>query len=125
LGLPEVTMIDAGQAPVSMKQGAEAVALLGRDIMRFDALVCVSDPVAFGALNACRRLGLDVPSDIAIMGFGNFDVAVVSHSQITTVNVHANQIGRKVAEILQRILEDNTAPQWIDVQSDLVVGETS
>lgn len=125
LGLPEVTMIDAGQAPVSMKQGAEAVSRMGRDITRFDALVCVSDPVAFGALNACHRLGLDVPGDIAITGFGNFDVAIVSHPQITTVNVHAGKIGLKVAQVLQRVFADTTPPQWIDLGSELLVGETS
>lgn len=125
LGLPEVAMINAGQAPVSMKQGAEAVTQFGRDIARFDALVCVSDPVAFGVLNACRRLGLDVPGDIAITGFGSFDVAIVSNPQITTVNVHANQIGRKVAEVLQRIFDDKADPQWIDVGFELVPGETS
>lgn len=125
LGLPEVAMIDAGEAPVSMKQGADAMAKFGRDVTRFDALVCVSDPVAFGVLNACQRLGLSVPDDIAITGFGNFDVALVSNPQITTVDVQANQIGRRVAEVLQRISDGKTAPEQIDVGSELVVGETS
>lgn len=125
LGLPEVTMIDAGPAPVSMKHGARAVAQLGADIRRFDALVCVSDPVAFGVLNACRRLGIGVPDDVAITGFGNFDVAMVSSPQITTVGVHAEDIGGKVAAVLQDIFDDKTAPQWIDVGFELLTGETS
>ena len=125
LGLPEVTVIDAGKAPVSMRHGAQAVAQLGKAITQFDAIVCVSDPVAFGVLSECRRLGLTAPDDIAITGFGNFDVAMISSPQITTVGVHANDIGRKVAEVLRDIFADQTQPKWIDVGSKLVVGETS
>lgn len=125
LGLPEVTVIDAGLAPVSMRQGAQAVEAIGTDITKFDALICVSDPVAFGALSACRRLGVSVPDDIAITGFGNFDVAMVSSPKITTVNVNANDIGVKVAELLREIFESKADEAWIDVGSDLAVGETS
>lgn len=125
LGLPEITMIEAGPAPVSMKHGAWAIAELGQEITRFDALVCVSDPIAFGALNACRRLGVRVPDDIAITGFGNFDVAMVSSPQITTVGVHANEIGGQVAAVLQKIFEGQTDPLWIDVGSEFIPGETS
>ena len=124
LGLPEVKVIDAGLAPVSMRHGAQAVKEMGQAVKEFDALVCVSDPVAFGALNECRRMGISVPQDIAITGFGNFEVATVSSPRITTVNVHANQIGRKVAEVMQDIFGGQTQAQWIEVGSTLVRGET-
>lgn len=124
LGLPDVTMIDAGYAPVSMRHGAQAVAKLGKAIKNFDTLICVSDPVAFGVLSECRRLGLNAPEDIAITGFGNFEVAMISNPQITTVGVHANDIGRRVAGVLQDIFAGHKQPQWIDVGSQLVVGET-
>lgn len=125
LGLPEVALIDAGPAPVSMRHGAQAVAQLGAGVLQYDALVCVSDPVAFGVLNECRRLGFDVPGDIAISGFGNFDVAMVSCPRITTVGVHANEIGQKVSDVLRDIFAGQLQPQFIDVGSELVVGETS
>ena len=124
LGLPEVSLIDAGFAPVSMRHGSQAVADLGQSLSRLDALVCVSDPVAFGALNECRRLGVNVPQDIAITGFGCFEVATVSSPRIETVDVHANQIGRKVAAVLQDIFTGQIDGQWIDVGSTLVRGET-
>ncbi|MEP5761802.1 MAG: LacI family DNA-binding transcriptional regulator [Litoreibacter sp.] len=124
LGLPDVRIIDAGFAPVSMRHGARAVEELGRSITQIDGLVCVSDPVAFGALNECRRLGIDVPQDIAITGFGDFEVATVSSPRITTVNVHANQIGGTVAGVLRDIFGGQVDSQWIDVGSTLVQGET-
>lgn len=125
LGLPDVGLINAGPAPVSMRHGAQAVATLGKSVLQYDALVCVSDPVAFGVLNECRRLRLDVPGDIAITGFGNFEVAMVSCPRITTIGVHANAIGQKVANVLRDIFAGQAQPQWIDVGSELVMGETS
>jgi LacI family gluconate utilization system Gnt-I transcriptional repressor len=94
LGLPEVTILDAGPAPVSMSEGAHTIAALGAAVSRFDAIVCVSDPVAFGALTACQSLGLDVPRDIAITGFGAFEIASICRPALTTVDVGAADIGR-------------------------------
>ncbi len=125
LGLPEIGFLDAGPAPVSMRHGAQAVAALGTSVLKYDALICVSDPVAFGALNECKRLGLDVPGDIAITGFGDFEVAMVSCPRITTVGVHANKIGQKVADVLRDIFAGQVQAQWEDVGSQLVIGETS
>ena len=125
LGLPEVTLIDAGPAPVSMRHGAARIEAMGPDIRRFDALVCVSDPVAFGALSACRRLGLSVPEDIAITGFGQFEVAMVSEPQITTVDVGARRIGEEVAGMLDALFADEDTPNVIDVGARLVLGGTS
>lgn len=125
-GLPAVTMIDAGPAPVSMRHGAAAIEAIGPDIAQYDALVCVSDPVAFGCLSAVLRLGLNVPDDLAITGFGHFEVAKVSNPRITTVDVQAEDIGRQVVSLLRGIFQDEVETTVrVDVGSALVLGETS
>ncbi|MCV6594300.1 MAG: LacI family DNA-binding transcriptional regulator [Silicimonas sp.] len=124
-GLPQVAFIDAGPAPVSMRQGAARVAEIGREIADHDALICVSDPVAFGALSACARLGLDVPGDLAITGFGQFEVAEVAVPQITTVAVEAHRIGEEVAGLLDALLAGEAAPRRIEIAPRLVPGATS
>ena len=124
--LPEVAMIDAGPAPVSMRHGAAAIEAMGRDVAQYDALVCVSDPVAFGCLSAAQRMGLRVPDDLAVTGFGHFEVAKVANPRITTVNVQAEEIGRQVVALLRDIFEGSVdAPVRVDVGSELVMGETS
>jgi len=125
LGLPEMAMIDAGPAPVSMRHGLATVEAMGDAIRAFDALVCVSDPVAFGALSACRRLGVRVPDDIAITGFGNFEVAQVSEPRITTVDVGARRIGEEVARLLDALFAAEDVPAQIAVETQLIQGGTS
>lgn len=127
LGLPEVEFLDAGPAPVSMRHGAQAVTALGSRLREFDALVCVSDPVAFGVLSECRRQGLDVPGELAVAGFGNFEVASVSDPRITTIGVTAREIGHQVAMLLEDLFSGNQPdmPRTVDVGARLVRGETS
>lgn len=125
LGLPEVQLLDAGPAPVSMRDGAACLRNMAQTVRNLDALVCVSDTVAFGALSECKRLGISVPDDLAITGFGQFDVAVVSEPQITTVDVNARRIGVLVAETLERLFADEDMPRHTDLGAVLKPGGTS
>ncbi|MEM8570567.1 MAG: LacI family DNA-binding transcriptional regulator [Pseudomonadota bacterium] len=125
LGLPEVAFLDAGPAPVTMRQGAELAKRFGKRLLDFDAVVCVSDPVAFGVLSECRRMGIEVPKELAITGFGYFDVAVVSEPNITTVDVGAKRIGTVAAEMLAEIFAGISHPRTVDVGARLVVGATT
>ena len=125
LGLPEMTFLDAGPAPVSMSHGAARIEALGDAVREFDALVCVSDPVAFGALSTCKRLGIDVPEELAITGFGQFEVAVVSDPQITTVDVGARRIGEEVAVMLDALFTGDSLADRVEVGARLVLGGTS
>lgn len=125
-GLPDVAIIDAGPAPVSMRHGQAVIEGLGKDLVNFDALVCVSDPVAFGCLSAVQRMGLRVPDDLAITGFGHFEVARVANPRITTVNVMAEEIGQQVVRLLTDVFDAQaTDSARIDVGCTFVAGETS
>ena len=125
LGLPEMAVIDAGPAPVSMRHGAARIEALGEGVRQFDALVCVSDPVAFGAISACQRMGLQVPHDIAVTGFGQFEVAQVCEPRITTVDVGARRIGEEVAALLDSVFSGEKVRDRIEVPTRLVIGGTS
>ena len=105
LGLPGGRVISFGQPPISMAQGAEALAQLVRQWPDVDAAVCVSDLSAFGALMECQRRGWSVPGRIAIAGFGDFEVAKNCHPRLTTVAVDCDAIGRAAGEVLLRAIE--------------------
>lgn len=65
-----------------------------------DAVMCVSDTVAVGVLCEARRRNVDVPGDLAISGFGGFDVARSSGFDLTTIEVPGKAIGVASAEAL-------------------------
>ena len=125
LGLT-MRFLDAGPAPISMTGGANAVK--AADLSDIDALVCVSDPVAFGAVSACIQMGMRVPEDIAVTGFGAFEIATVSVPTLTTVDVFADKIGRTAGEIVSQVLRGQGTlgqVERIDTGSVLRVGGSS
>ncbi len=105
LGLSEGRVISFGQPPISMAQGAQALAQLLQQWPDVDAAVCVSDLSAFGALAECQRRGWAVPQRIAIAGFGDFEVGRNCHPRITTVAVDCEAIGRAAGELLLRAID--------------------
>jgi len=100
LGLGEPRVIRVGESPVTMSHGAPALAALLEAWPDTDAVMCVSDMSAFGAIMECHRRGLSVPDDIAVAGFGDFEVAACCHPTITTVSVDAYGIGLRAGDAL-------------------------
>ena len=105
LGLPPGRIVSSGQPPITMEQGGQAVAQLVAQWPDVDAVVCVSDLSAFGALMECHRRGWAVPGRIAIAGFGDFEVARCCHPRITTVSVEPAGIGAAAGGLLWRSIE--------------------
>jgi len=97
LKLPFDRLISFGVPPISIEQGAQALVSMLETWPDTQVVMCVSDLSAFGALMECQRRRLRVPEDIAIAGFGNFEVGEWSHPRITTVDVDCYEIGRRAA----------------------------
>jgi len=104
LGLPAAVVIDVGEPPISMAQGALGMAQLLELDKDIDAALCVSDPCAFGALSECQRRGIAVPQRLAIAGFGDFEVGRGCVPRLTTVAVDCAGIGRAAGELLLRAI---------------------
>ncbi len=105
LGLQSDRVISFGVPPISMEQGAQAVVSMLERWPDTQVALCVSDLSAFGALMECRRRGMRVPEDIAIAGFGDYEIAACCHPRMTTVNVDCYGIGRQAALKLTRSIQ--------------------
>lgn len=103
-GLSPDRLVPIGAPPASMAKGAEAMARLLAEAPDTEAVVGVSDLAAFGALTECQRRGLRLPDDIAIAGFGAYDIAVVSAPTLTTIDPHCAEIGRRVGSLIVDLL---------------------
>jgi LacI family transcriptional regulator, gluconate utilization system Gnt-I transcriptional repressor len=105
-GLTSDRVVSIEAVPIRMSHGGDAIRQMLRQFPDTDVAVCVSDLPAFGAIMECRRMGLAVPRDIAIAGFGDYEIASVSEPGITTVNVDSYGIGAKAAEQMLAMLEN-------------------
>ena len=88
------------ERPFDAAEGAAAAELLMRSPNPPTALFCANDIQALGALFACQKLGLSVPSDVSILGFDDLPIVRVASPPLTTVHVPAHEMGEAVADAL-------------------------
>ncbi len=114
--LDATRLVEVGLPPISMREGADALARLLQQWPDTEAVVCVSDLAAFGALTECQRRGIDVPGQIAIAGFGAYEISDICVPPITTVDPHCQQIGQLAAQTIRLALKDRPVGEHADLR---------
>ena len=73
-------------------------------------IVCSSDPLALGAIRAARRAGLQVPSDVSVVGYDDSAFMSCTDPPRTTVRQPIEAIGRAAVEMLTAQIEGAAIP---------------
>ncbi|MET8101684.1 LacI family DNA-binding transcriptional regulator [Streptomyces sp. NPDC005236] len=77
------------------RRAADAVLRTAPDT---DAFFCGNDQIARGVADALRERGVDVPGDIAVVGYDNWDtMALACRPPLTTIDMNLTEIGRIAA----------------------------
>ncbi|MEE3853108.1 LacI family DNA-binding transcriptional regulator [Gordonia sp. LSe1-13] len=85
---------------VDAKTGLDGgFALLDRDDPP-TAVFCITDYVAFGTLDATKRLGIAVPEDLSVVGYNDLDISGWSILDLTTVRQPLEDMALAAAELL-------------------------
>jgi DNA-binding LacI/PurR family transcriptional regulator len=88
----------------------EATKLLLTDHPEVDGIVCFSDVVAFGVLDAVADLGLRVGSDVRVIGFDDVHDAGLNRPSLSSVTVPARETGRRAAQLVLERAAGSTEP---------------
>jgi DNA-binding LacI/PurR family transcriptional regulator len=90
---------------------------------RPDALFCISDIMALGAIDAARReCGLHVPNDISIVGFDDIAAAAWPSYDLTTVRQPVEAMTAQTITILfDRMVKTKSDPVTVRVPGELIV----
>ena len=107
--------------------GHRAMSELLKASPRPDAVFAVNDLLAVGALLAAREAGLEVPQDVAIMGFDDIPIARLMSPALTTVAQPKRRLGTRAAELLFERLGDAAAVagQSEELPFELIVRESA
>jgi DNA-binding LacI/PurR family transcriptional regulator len=103
--------------------------LLDRD-PKIDAIFVSNDQMALGALQAARRLGLNIPEDLGIVGFDDIPEAAYFYPPLTTVQQDTRRLGaiavERINTLIQARLEEETVePNTSWLEPRLIVRESS
>lgn len=126
-GLDATRLVAAGTPPISMREGASAMQSLLDAAPDTEAVVAVSDLVAFGALTECQRLGIDVPGQIALAGFGNYEISSICVPALTTIDPYPLEIGSSAARAVVRAIssESVTPPSVSIIAPEILLRQSS
>lgn len=98
--------------------------LLGPE--RPEAVIAYNDLAALGLLQAAPPLGVRVPQDVAVAGFGDIPFAAQANPPLTTAAAPSLELGRRAVELLLGRLAQAALPTAPSVvRSKLVVREST
>lgn len=111
------TIYETSHGEWSERWGRSAAGMIidqGHDI---DAILCDSDQIARGAIDALRERGKSIPRDVAVMGFDNWDVIVEgTHPMLTSIDMNLTLLGQLAATRLYEAIDGTPLPSGIDYQ---------
>ncbi|SMH49073.1 transcriptional regulator, LacI family [Rathayibacter oskolensis] len=87
------------------------------------AVFATTDEHALALLRAASQEGIDVPSELAIVGFDGIREALLGGVRVTTVAVPVRDMARIAFELLEESLSDS-GPRHVLLPTTLVLGET-
>ncbi len=90
------------------------------------AIFAGSDMQAFGVLRAARRLGLDVPGDLSLIGYDNLPVTAWTEPALSTVNQPLREMAGTAARmVLDLARGGELALTRVDLVTQLVLREST
>ncbi len=103
--------------------GADAVASLYEAGVEIDGLVCSSDLIAIGAMRWLQAKGVDVPSDVAIVGFDDIQAAAYCTPALTTVRQDVKAAGETLVDVALQLIETGEEKSRL-LEPQLIVRES-
>ncbi|MCH6235589.1 LacI family DNA-binding transcriptional regulator [Cognataquiflexum rubidum] len=97
--------------------------------IRPDAVFCFADILAIGVLAVSKELGIKIPTELAIAGFGNDDITKYVSPSITTMAQPSFEIGQLAARLILKEINCEDENEFIFkteiIKPNLIVRESS
>ena len=101
--------------------GTEQLLATGSQV---DCVYYQNDSMAFGGFQYCERIGLSVPDDIGIAGWGDMPISSVLNKRLTTIHVPHLKLGQAAAQAMVARLKGEPVEDSSDIGFRLVPGQT-
>lgn len=110
----------------SQRWGRQAAELVLKNDPAVDAVMCGSDQIAAGFIEAVRERGHRVPDDIAVVGYDNWEVlSTETRPPLTTIDMNLERLGRTAAQHLFAAIDGKATPGVHRMPCRLVIREST
>ncbi|WP_196258992.1 LacI family DNA-binding transcriptional regulator [Pelagibacterium limicola] len=83
--------------------------MVSRDVAP-TALFCAHDGLGVTVISELLRLGIKIPEDVSVVGFGDFSSAMQISPSLTTVNLHGTHMGAASVRLLDDRIGGRISP---------------
>ncbi len=113
LTLPPERLVFVEQ--MGVEQGHDAMCnILNARATPPEAVICVNDLIALGALRACKETGLRCPEQVSITGYNDIPFLGLMDPPLTSVHMELEAIGAKSGALLISHIKNPDLPPTVD-----------
>jgi LacI family transcriptional regulator len=119
------------ECPIGTSEESEQItrSILKSSYILPDAFFANNDMAAVGAMLACKAAGLNVPQDVGIVGFSNWQFCSMLDPTLSSVSQHGVKIGSKATEMLldliEKKLDRNSISSPVVLETELLIRNSS
>ena len=89
------------------------------------AYIFMDDFTAVGAVGQLRKLGIDIPGQVGIIGHDNSVFSICAEPQLTTIDTNIENMAAIMGDTLQSLFQGKTVGNKIVVSPTLIIRETT
>ncbi|MGB0188982.1 MAG: substrate-binding domain-containing protein, partial [Aequoribacter sp.] len=90
----------------------------------YDAVIAASDMQAFKVMSALQSVGVDIPRDVAVIGYDDIPAAAIYHPTLTTIRQDRSAGAELLVDNLLKVL-DGKGPSCIELEPELIKRESA
>jgi LacI family transcriptional regulator len=120
-GLPPARVFKAG--PEGWRAPGTVAAQVARD--RPDGLICYEDKLALALMDALRGFEIEVPRDLALIGFDGIPFAALARPRLTTIVTPMAEMGRLAVEMLLDSIDAGEVGPSVVLPVEFTIGEST
>lgn len=114
-----------GQCEANLEDSFRAARSLLTENPEIDGLICFNDVIGIGALEACDNLGIQVPEQVAIVGFDDIPLAALNRIALTTLRVPKREVGIQAMQMLLKHFDGIETPLEAVIRTEIVQRRTA
>lgn len=105
--------------------GSQAMECLLKESNLPQAVCCINDHVAAGAINTALAAGLRIPEDIAFTGYDGVEISSIIQPSITTIRYDYEQYGSEIFAAVERLIRGESCSPMTLTNSQMIIGEST
>ena len=129
----EIALADAGlevreeyivNGNFSEKMAKQTIIPLLLNHPEITAIFCASDLMALGVLKAAKKLAIQVPDNLSIIGFDNIILSEYATPPLTTVGQSPYDLGLAAVRMVINLIEGRKSPPFIETKNELILRDS-